>query len=136
MDSGAEFVACDNATANRLTLHILAAVAEAEAKAISERTRAALAAYKARGGLLGASRAECRNLDDSARQRGAQAAGKAVHAAAKEAYADLLPSMRTWREEGLTLDAIAGRLNEQGHTTRRGRPWAAGHVHSILKRAS
>ena len=43
MDSGCEFVACDNPNANRLTIHILAAVAENEARAISERTKAALA---------------------------------------------------------------------------------------------
>jgi DNA invertase Pin-like site-specific DNA recombinase len=53
LESGAEFLACDNPTANRLTIHILAAVAEDEARRISERTKAALAAYKARGGQLG-----------------------------------------------------------------------------------
>jgi DNA invertase Pin-like site-specific DNA recombinase len=56
MESGVDFVACDNPHANRLTIHILAAVAENEARMISERTRAALVAYKARGGVLGAAR--------------------------------------------------------------------------------
>ena len=41
MESDVDFVACDNPHANRLTIHILAAVAEAEAVAISERTKAA-----------------------------------------------------------------------------------------------
>ena len=43
LNAGTEFIACDNPAANRLTLHILAAVAENEAKAISDRTKAALA---------------------------------------------------------------------------------------------
>ena len=39
LESGVEFIACDNPHANRLTIHILAAVAEDEARRISERTK-------------------------------------------------------------------------------------------------
>ena len=53
MESGIDFVACDNPTASRLTIHILAAVAEEEARLISERTKAALVLFGLRGGLLG-----------------------------------------------------------------------------------
>lgn len=53
MEAGADFVACDQPFASRLTLHILVAVAEDEARRISERTKAALQAAKARGSKLG-----------------------------------------------------------------------------------
>jgi DNA invertase Pin-like site-specific DNA recombinase len=135
MDSGVEFVACDNPHANRLTLHILSAVAEDELRRIRERTKAALAAYKARGGLLGASLPQCRNLTQAARERGAKAAGEAVSRLANEAYADLLPTMLEWRQAGLSQQAIADKLNEQGHTTRRGKPWNQVQVLRVLQRA-
>ncbi len=57
MESGVEFVAADFPQANRLTIHILAAVAEHEARMISDRTKAALTAAKARGVVLGGFRA-------------------------------------------------------------------------------
>src|SRR6478752_10484009 len=53
MESGIEFVAVDNPHANKLTVHILAAVAQHEREMISERTKAALAAAKARGKRIG-----------------------------------------------------------------------------------
>src|SRR5436190_13588369 len=53
MDSGVEFVAVDNPHANKLTVHILAAVAQHERELIAQRTRDALQAAKARGKTLG-----------------------------------------------------------------------------------
>jgi DNA invertase Pin-like site-specific DNA recombinase len=53
MEAGVEFVAADMPTANRLTVHIMAAFAEHEAAMISARTKAALQAAKARGTVLG-----------------------------------------------------------------------------------
>jgi DNA invertase Pin-like site-specific DNA recombinase len=67
MDSGVEFVAVDNPHAHKLTIHVLEAVAEHEREAISERTKAALAAAKARGKRLG--------TPDPARRRRAHARG-------------------------------------------------------------
>ena len=56
MESGVEFVAVDMPQATKFTVHIMAAVAEQEAEAISRRTRAALEAAKARGRVLGGRR--------------------------------------------------------------------------------
>jgi len=123
MESGVEFICCDMTSANRLTLHIMAAVAEDEAKRISERTKAALAAYKARGGVLGAARPGAYRLKGGANPKAARRAGEVAKALAADAYADLAPLLAKMRTEGLSLRQIAGRLNAEGHTTRRGKPW-------------
>lgn len=139
MDSGTDFVACDNPHANRLTLHILAAVAENEARAISDRTKAALAAAKARGERLGSARPGHWKGREAARLQGARA-GAAVSAKvrgklARDAYSHLMPEMERLRAEGGSLQAIADELNEQGHTTRRGRPWNPVQVARVMERA-
>ena len=134
MDSGCEFAACDQPHASRFTLHILAAVAEHEAKMISDRTRAALQAYRRRGGLLGGADPRCRNLTPAARTRGLKIAWRANAERADAAYSDLLPAMREWRQGGLSQQAIADRLNEQGHTTRNGKAWNQGQVSRVLDR--
>jgi len=132
--SGVEFVACDNPNANRLTIQILAAVAEHEAKMISERTKAALAAYKRRGGRLGGKLSQCRNLDALARRKGAKNAGAAHRRNADAAYADLNDYVTTLRQAGMTLTAIADRLNAEGQVTRRGKLWNAMQVSRVLER--
>ena len=134
MESGVKFLACDQPSANDLTIHILAAVAQDEAQRISERTKTALAAYKARGGKLGASRPECRNLTVEASRSGAKAAGEVARRDADDAYTDLHPIMKALRENGLSLRAIAAHLNDEGYETRRGRAWSHVQVRAVLKR--
>ena len=70
MESGVPFDCADRPGADPFRLHIEAAIAEEEARKISQRTKEALQAAKRRGVLLGASRPTCRNLIRSARQRG------------------------------------------------------------------
>src|SRR5215831_9003624 len=53
MDGNVEFVCCDMPQATRLTIHVLAAVAEHEREMIVKRTKEGLAAAKARGVKLG-----------------------------------------------------------------------------------
>lgn len=122
MESGVDFVACDNPHANRLTIHILAAVAEDEARRISERTKAALESAKRRGVKLGAARPECRNLTDKARRKGNKASAAAVKQQADDAYVDLRELFDALRP-AFSYQQIADILNMRGERTRRGKPW-------------
>jgi DNA invertase Pin-like site-specific DNA recombinase len=131
MESRVDFVCVDNPTANRLTLHILAAVAEDEARRISERTKAALAAYKARGGTLGTD-----NLTDAGRALGWLRSVEARKANVDARYAELLPQVQGLRDEGLSLRAIADRLNAENIPTHRGAAWTSVQVHRVLGRAA
>jgi DNA invertase Pin-like site-specific DNA recombinase len=79
MEAGLEFEVLDFPQANRFTIHILAALAEHEAKVISERTKAALAAAKRRGVKLGGYRASAK-LTAQARQAGYSARSSRVKA--------------------------------------------------------
>jgi len=133
MESGVDFIACDNPHANRLTLHILAAVAEDEARRISERTKAALAAYKARGGVLGAARPGARRLGGGANPAAARRAGEVSAARAHDAYAHLAPLVARWKAEGLSHRRIAARLDAAGYATRSGKPWNHTQVIRVLK---
>jgi DNA invertase Pin-like site-specific DNA recombinase len=118
----------DNAHANNLTIHILAAVAEDEAKRISERTKAALAAAKARGTKLG-TRGEHLTREGTLKGSARGVAVRLVHKA--EAYAYIQPLIRDLRDQGLGFDAIAKRLNEVGHETRNQRAWNATQVRRV-----
>jgi len=131
LESGVEFVACDNPHATRFTIHILAAVAEHEAAMISARTKAALAAAKARGQRLG-------NPNGARALRGlGNAAGIiAVKASADRHAAQVLPVVAALRAEGITsLKGIARALNERGVLAPRGGTWLATSVRNLLARA-
>lgn len=132
MDAGVDFVACDNPTANRLTIHILCAVAEDEARRISERTKAALTAYIARGGRLG----NPSNLTPAAAEKGRLIGARSGKEKADAAYADLYPILQAKRDEGLSLGKIADYLNSEGYVTRRGKPWNPMQVKLVLDRAA
>lgn len=126
MEAGVDFVAADNPQANKLTIHILAAVAEAEADAISKRTKEALAAAKARGVTLG----QPANLTHAARCRGASA----TRADAMRDYAHIVPDIVRMRASGQTFSAIADALNTAGHRTRTGASFQDVTVRRIFER--
>jgi DNA invertase Pin-like site-specific DNA recombinase len=127
MDSGVEFVAVDNPHANKLTAHILAAVAEHKREMISERTKAALKAAKARGKRLGNPR-----LSEAAAL--GSAAGKA---AADQRATNLLPVIREIQAAGTTsANAIAAKLNERRVPTARGGRWTHVQVAAVVARSA
>ena len=101
---------------------------------LTERSKRAAAAYKARGGQLGAARPGARTLNPEARERGARNAGKIARATADQAYREVIPTIKSLRDSGLTLKEIAENLSANGLRTRRGRPWNAMQVSRVLRR--
>jgi DNA invertase Pin-like site-specific DNA recombinase len=125
MDAGVEFVAVDNPTANKLTIHILAAVAQHEREMISQRTKDALAAAKARGVKLGNPRlAEACAEANAARQEAADAFA-----------ANVRPIIHEIQKSGITsLRGVAKALSARGIKTARGGAWTAVQVSDVLRR--
>jgi DNA invertase Pin-like site-specific DNA recombinase len=125
METGVEFVAADMPFANKLTIHILAAVAEHEREAISARTKAALVAAKARGVKLGGPKLRLAQLNGATANK----------AEADRFAANTLPLIREAQKAGASsLRAIADILNARGVRTARGGKWAATQVRDIMLR--
>ena len=137
MESGVDFVACDNPNANKLTIQILAAVAEDEARRISERTTKALEAAKVRGVKLGSARPGHWKGREHLRgwAKATKVAAERRVRRAKEAYDFLLPTICEMRASGDTYQRIADWLNEQGHRTTAKKPFTPTAVWRVLKRA-
>jgi DNA invertase Pin-like site-specific DNA recombinase len=145
-DAGTKFVAADMPEANELTLHIMAAMAQAERKAISKRTKEALAAAKARAEAEGigykADGTPWKNGSRLGNPMGAKAFGtykgngaavEAIKAKAKAFAADVMPIIEAVRAEGhQSLRAIAAELNSRGIVTARGGKWAAQSVSDVI----
>jgi DNA invertase Pin-like site-specific DNA recombinase len=124
MQSGVEFVAADNPTANKLTVHILAAMAEHEREQISKRTKDALAAAKRRGTRLGNP-----NIAAAAKRGVAQ-----IQANARQFAANVRPIIEEIMRAGATShNAIAGKLTERNVKTARGGTWTHVQVGAILR---
>ena len=121
---GIEFVAVDMPQANRLTVHILAAVAEHEREMISARTRAALAEAKKRGTRLGNPR-----WSETIHK-----AWSATRAKAGTPPPQTIALMQQLRTDGKTYRAIAEHLNGMGLRTPRGFQWHNETIRDLLSR--
>lgn len=128
MESGVEFVAVDMPQANRFVVHIMAAVAEHEAEAISKRTKAALQAAKERGTKLGGRRVSLERFAEI------QAGARQVRSErVAEQRAQLLPIISQIRASGSkSLRGIAAQLNNREIEAPRGGQWAAIQVRRVL----
>jgi hypothetical protein len=140
-------------------LTMMAAVAELERGLISQRTRDALAAFKASGaipkrlreqypdgvpaelaeaygGKLGANRPGANRLTGGRNLKGSQRAGQVARDQADAAYRHLEDEVRRLRAADLTLREIAAALDAAGHQTRTGKPWNPMQVKRVLDRAA
>lgn len=131
-DAGVDFVCCDMPDANRLTVGILAMVAEDEAERISQRTKAALAAAKERGVKLG--EAGSKNLSN--RLEGSRKGNIRKTEKADQTALTLSNVVVPLRNQGLSLRAIARHLNEASIPTARGGSWQPPQVRRLLDRLS
>jgi DNA invertase Pin-like site-specific DNA recombinase len=134
-DAGIDFVAVDMPQANRLTVGIMALVAEQEREAISTRTKAALAAAKARGVKLGNPRPERALFHDRAAASAAAARSGEIRAAAANDFARLIRPLIDGELAHLSANAAAAELNRRGVETARGSgKWTARAVLNLKAR--
>jgi DNA invertase Pin-like site-specific DNA recombinase len=125
MERKVDFVCCDMPEANRLTIHIIAAMAEHERSMISDRTKGGLAAAKARGVKLGGPKLPQARM----------AAQTAIRESAEHHAANVVPIIREIQHAGArTLREIAAALNARGIATARGGQWHAMTVRNVLAR--
>ena len=128
--AGVRFVAADMPEANELVVGIMAVVAQAERKMISTRTKAALAAAKARGVQLG----KPENLSN--REAGQVGSRVRQTQRSKERAMDLAPVIATVRAEGaVSLRQIAAALNAREIPAARGGVWSAAQIQRVLAKA-
>jgi len=128
-DSDVEFVAADLPEANTMTVGVMAVVAQHEREAISARTKAALAAAKARGRHLGGRRPGAADITRYQRE-GVQAAQEK----AAERLRLVSDDLRRLRAEGLSLRSIAARLAEESIQAPRGGLWTATGIARALRK--
>lgn len=143
MEQGVDFVACDLPSANKFTVHIMAAVAQQEREAVSARTKAALASIKTTlaSGENYVSRRSGREVTRLGNPEGLKVRRPDLGVLAKQEKADafaagVLPTIRRVQAGGATsLAAIALRLNGLKIRSARGGEWTPMSVKRVLDRS-
>jgi DNA invertase Pin-like site-specific DNA recombinase len=123
LETGVDFVAADMPNANKVMIQMYSVMAEWERDQISERTKAALAAAKARGVVLGATGAS--NLKSCNDQRQHKA---------REFRDRLRPVLDGMAAQGLSRRAIVGRLNELAIKAPMGGIWSLSQVQRTFRK--
>lgn len=141
MESGVDFVAVDFPQANRLTIHVLAAVAEHEREMISKRTSEALKAAKKRYAKMSPDDPKRKQIGGRRKnssiiyRQGVPQSVAARVAGAAEFAAPLAPMIAQLRAAGVTtVRGIADALNERCVPSRRGGVWGPSQVQRLLER--
>jgi len=131
LESKVTFLAVDMPEADRTFLQMAAVFAEWEARKISERTKAALAAAKARGRQLGWSIPSRTSEQHIASQRGVEANRNR----AQQFASNIMPIIQSIQNAGISSCAeIAVALNARGIQTARGGGWHSATVRNVITR--
>jgi DNA invertase Pin-like site-specific DNA recombinase len=125
IETGVDFIAADMPNANKVMIQMHAVMSEWERDQISERTKAALAAAKARGVVLGATGPA--NLKRHTQQR-QEAAGAFQQR--------LRPVLSGFIAQGLTRRAMVTQLNLLQIKAPRGGAWSLGQVQRVVQACS
>lgn len=134
MEEGADFVAVDMPSANRFTLHIMAAMAEQEREMISHRTKVALAAARERGVVLGGRRGSSRIEDHS--EAGRSRSVEVRRTRARQRAIECLTIVDDIKRTGVvSLRGIAREMNARSIAAPRGGEWSAAQVARLPARA-
>ena len=131
LESDVDIVFCDFPQANKMVLHILAAISQYEAELIATRTKQALAAKKAKGCTLGNPEHLIGKLDEAVAKSVETNKRKAEENPNNKRAAAML---KVLAKEGRTLQEMADYLNEQGFTTSKGYRFSRSSVYVLLKR--
>lgn len=134
--SGVEFIAADMPNANRLTVRVMAVIAQEERELISASTKAALGAVKARGKRLDGWRATLRDGRPNEHVIDNRLGTEVLRRRADAFVAGVGPMVAEMRRAGRSHREIAAELVENGIRTPRGGQWTAAAVRAMLARVT